>query len=449
MSSWSDHSLKFAMQSAFGTPNTTDADFVAIDAEVPKVSFETQITEIETMTGIVGASPRRMVGSRRGKLTFKLPLEGYVEGYDPTAENPGGTPVGGEVVPLWQVLAGNAMGSNNSAIASMANFIRGLGLSTSEYTAGGMASGTASSIVCDNATASDKVDVGQLVVAATAADPLTPQIGFVKTKATQTLTLFEAAKNNVNDAAANLYGTSTAYMSDEVSSVHPVTFRWTGPNVALCYEPLDAICENIKGTWNVGEVPTVEFTYAFYDYRVNKLDGGLTVPTSYNEIPQIIGSVSGFATINGSQKCSLESCTWEWSATLRETKCHGAENGVSAVSVIKPRFKAGFSVLHDTTDAVFDAAGSAANVGQHVYQSALELGTRVSIGAYVGTQYGKIWSMLIPSAQIVAVPQVTLRDDEVAYTVELEAGSYTADSTDTAETTANSPIDSIARISLG
>ncbi len=79
----------------------------------------------------------------------------------------------------------------------------------------------------------------------------------------------------------------------------------------------------------------------------------------------------------------------------------------------------------------------------------LELGGRVSVGAYVGSEVGKIFGMLIPSAQIVAVPQVTLRDDEVAYQIELEAASYTGDTTDTAETTATSPLDSIARISLG
>jgi hypothetical protein len=449
MSSWSDHSLLVAMQSAFGTPNTTDGDFEAIDAEYPKVSFETSITELDTMTGVVGAASRRQVGSRRGKVTFKLPLEGFVNGYNPTAENPGGAPVAGEVIPLWLALAGNAMGSNNSAIASMANFIRGLGLSTSEYTAAGMASGTASTIVCDAAAASNKIDVGQLVVASLTTDPLAPQIGFAKTKAVQTVTLFEDAKNDVNDNAADLYGTATAYASSEVSATHPLTFRWTGPATALCYELLDAMCESIKGTWNSGEVPTVEFTYTFYDYRVNKLDGGLVVPTVYAEVPQIVGTVNGLATFNGTQKCSLESCTWEWSATLRETKCHGASNGVSAVNVIKPRFKAAFSVLHDTADAVFDAGGSSANVGQHIYQSALELGSRVSLGVYVGSQVGKIWALLMPSAIITAVPQVSLRDDEVAYQIELEAASYAADSTDTAETSADSPLDSIGRISLG
>lgn len=449
MSNWSDHSLSVAVQSAFGTPNTVDTDFAAIEAEIPKVSFETAITELDTMTGIVGAASRRQVGSRRGKLTFKLPLQGFVNGYTPASENPGGTPVANEVIPLWQALAGNAMGSDNSSVSSMANFIRGIGLSTSEYSAAGMASGTATTIVCDDATTSDRIDVGQLVVAALASDPLAPQIGFAKTKSGQTVTLFEAAKNDVNDNAANIYGTSTAYMSDEIASTHPLTFRWTGPNVALCYELLDAMCENIKGTWNSGEVPTIEFSYSFYDFRINKLDGNLVVPDSYDEIPQIVGALNGRATINGGAVCSLEACTWEWAATLRETKCHGAENGVSAVSVIKPRFKAGFSVLHDTSDPVLDAAGDPTNVGQHAYQSMLELGGRVSVGAYVGSEVGKIFGMLIPSAQIVAVPQVTLRDDEVAYQIELEAASYTGDTTDTAETTATSPLDSIARISLG
>ena len=55
----------------------------------------------------------------------------------------------------------------------------------------------------------------------------------------------------------------------------------------------------------------------------------------------------------------------------------------------------------------------------------------------------------MPSGVISAAPQISMRGEQVAYQIELEAGSYTADSTDTAETSADSPLDSIARVSLG
>lgn len=448
MSAWNDHSLLVAMQSAFGTPNTTDGDYQALLAETPQVTFDTEITELELMTGQVGSAPERIVGRRSGSLTFSIPAEGLVNGYDPTAEDPGGTPAANEVIPMWFNLLANAMGSNLSAVSSNANFIRGLHCSVSQYTSAGMASGTTTSIVCDDATASNKIDVGQLVVASLATTNTSPQIGWVKTKAAQTLTLFEATKNDVNDNAANLYGTATAYVSSEISSTKALGFRWTGPDTTLCYDLLDAICERAQFSWEVGAVPTIEFTYRFYDFRLNKADGGLSVPKAYNRIPQIVGSSNGRATIAGTATCGIEAATWEWSCTLRETKCHGSDTGIQSVEVIKPRVKVGFSIPHDTADIGYDSAGSpSAGLGQHQWQSALELGTRMSVGLYVGSQVGKIFSFLIPSGLFTSVA-VGDRDGTVAYTLEIEAGSYTADSTDTAETSADSPLDSIARVGL-
>jgi hypothetical protein len=450
MSTWDDHSLLVTMQGGLATANTTDAEFFPIKGGIPKVAFNTEVTELELMTGVVGAGNERLVGSRRGTIGFSMPLEGLVSGYDPTSEDPGGTPVGLEVMPLWFLMLANAMGSNSSAIASVANFVRGLGVSVSQYTSGGMLSGTASAITCDNATASDKIDVGQLVVAALSATSLVPQIGFAKTEVGQVVTLFEAAKNNVNDAAAHLYGTGTAYASSEITSTQPLGFRWVGPATESCYDLIGAYCSSAKITWNRGEVPTIEFAYSFYDFEINKADGGLQVPGSYARIPQIVGSNNGYVTIDTAQKCGLESCTWEWAAgELRENGCHGADNGVTSISVLKPRVKMSFNTLYDTADAVLDAAGGAATIGQHRWQAALELGSRVSVGVYVGSVVGKIFALLMPSGVISAAPQISMRGEQVAYQIELEAGSYTADSTDTAETSADSPLDSIARVGLG
>ncbi len=449
MTAWSEHSLAVARQTAHGTINSTDADFQGLLCTAPQVSLSNETQEFDLLQGIVGAASELIVGRRMADLTFSLPLEGFVSGYDPTSEDPGGTPVGEEVVPMWFALAANAMGSNNSAVSSNANFIRALMASVSQYTAGGMASGTASSITCDDATASNKIDVGQLVVAALSATNTSPQIGFAKTKASQVITLFEAAKNNVNDAAAHLYGTATAYMSDEISSTDPLTFRWSGPTTALCMELFDAYCERIKITWESGEVPTVEFTYKCYDFHTNNQDGGLVIPAAYNRIPQIIGSVNGYATIDGTATCGLEACELEWTGQHRITKCHGANNGISAIEIFKPRTRLSCTIPHDDGDTIYDASGSSANVGQHVWQSALELGTAKSFGIYVGSQVGKIWSALLPSAKLKETPNVVLRDTTVAYQLTAEASVYTGDSTDTSETSADSPLDSIARIALG
>jgi len=154
MAYWSDHSLLVAMQSAFGTANTTDGDFDAIKCELPAVSFETEVVELDLLTGQPGAEPERMPGARGGTISFTIPLEGFKTGYDPTSDDPGDA----GVIPLWLSMLANAMGSNLSAVSSDANFKAGLMCSVSQYTSAGVASATSTAITMDNATASDKVD---------------------------------------------------------------------------------------------------------------------------------------------------------------------------------------------------------------------------------------------------------------------------------------------------
>ena len=451
MPAWNDHSLLCAYQTAHGTPNTTPADFVALQCDRPEVKFEHEIVELDLLTGQVGAAPERLIGRRSGSLRFTYPLEGFADGYNPTVEDPGGAPegAGDEVIPPWFVLICNAMGSNMSAVASNANFWRGLGASVSQYIVDGQASGDETKVVFDDAPAS--VDVGQLVVVALTPTSTTLQIGFAKTKdtVTKTITLFEDAKKDVTGTSADIFGTATGYVSSEITNTAPLTFRWTGPETKQCYVLEDAYCDGFKINWESGAVPTCEFSYKFYNFQRNELDGGLVVPDGYNRIPQLIGSHNATATIDGDNTCGLESCTWEWKpGTIRETKCHGSNNGIDAVEIISPRVTASFSIPDDSDDAVLDSAGGAATLGQHLWTSKLELGTTLSIGVYVGSVVGKVFAMLIPSGTIVATPDVGFRDTTVIYTLTVEATSYTGDVTDTTETSANSPLDSLARVAL-
>lgn len=444
MAYWLDSSLGFAKQSAFGTANSTDGDFAFLKCELPKVSFANEKEELDLLTGQVGAATERLVGRRSGTLSFAIPLEGLKAGYDATTDDPGDT----GVLPGWFVLLANAMGSNMSAVSTAADFEAGLMASVSAYTAAGVASATSTAITFDDATASDKIAVGELVVTAASGTSTTPTIGWAKAKAGQVVQLFEASGNTNNPATTNVYGTATAYASSEVSATAPVTFRWAGDNTTFCYILSDCIADSIKINWESGVVPTAEFSFKFYEFGMDKTKGGLVVPDSFQRIPQLVGASNGRATIDGSMACGLESCTWEWTAELKEVKCHGGTQGITAVSIRTPRIKASFSVLHTSSDLVYDAAGSAGNVGQYVWQSKFERNVRVSMGVYVGSTVGRIWSLLLPSALLTETPAVEDRDGSVAYTLNLEAGSYTGDTTDTAETTANSPINSIARVGL-
>lgn len=448
MADWQEHSLGAAPQiSGFGTVNTNDADFVYLQGDKPKVQFATEITELsDLMTGVVGAAPERLVGRRHGTLTFTIPLEGMKTGYDPAGgDDPGD--IG--VLPPWVCMVANILGSHISSVANAVDFWKGLHLSLNEYTAAGVASAISTAITMDNATASDKVAVGELVLTALSATTPSVQMGFAKDKTGQVITLFEAAGNTVNDAAANVYGTGTGWLSVAHPNQLPMTFRWVGENTEAAYILSDAVATSFKLVWESGAVPFVELAYSFHNFTVDKTKGGLHIPTPYARIPQIVGTNNGRAMLGTSLKCGLESCSIEYKTEISELKCHSASQGISGVSYRKPRINVSVSLPWLSTDAVYDAAGSAGNTGSYLWQSYLERGTTTSLGVYVGSNVGRCFAFLVPSARIVAVPQVAELNGAVGYQLSFEAGSYTADTTDTAETSATSPLDSLFRLSVG
>lgn len=446
MAKWLEHSIGVAPQtSGFGTPNVTDADFRYLQVDKPKVTFTSKVTELALTTGRIGAAPERIPGIRSGTVTILVPGEAFKALYAPATENPGDT----GVVPFWLALIGNVLGSQNALATTAAEFWKGKHLSNSEYTAGGVASATSTSVTVDDSTASDKVLGGELVVTALSPTSTSLQIGYVKTKLAQLLTLFEASANTVNDAAAHVFGTSTAWLSVALLNQIPCTMRWKGENTAFCYILKDCVCTGFKLKWDAGEVPSVELMYKFFDFNIDTTLGGLEIPTYFTRLPQIIGSANGRVMLNGSTKCGLAGCELEFKVDVKEIVCHSAAQGVGGVALLKPRISAKFSVLHDSADAVYDATGTGASAGQHIWQSWFERQTPFSIGCYVGSQVGRVFAFLIPAARLTASPTVEDRDGELAWGLQVEAGLYTADTSDTAETSANSPLDSVFRLSLG
>ncbi len=451
MAYWSDSSVGFAPQTAYGSENITPGDFVYLKAEAPSVTFETETTELELMTGQVGAAPERIVGRRSGSITMSMPLEGLAEGYDPTSQDPGDA----GVLPYLQALLGNAIGSYtsnwNPAVNTAADFWEGSQhLSCSSYTAGGVSTALANSVTYDNATASDKILGGAYLLTALSATTTAVQSGFAKVKGTalapQTVTLFENSTNTVADPAANAYGTGTAWQSD--NQPIPLTIRWKGNNTAFGYRLVDCICESFTINLNAAETPTVEFTFSFYNFIADKTIGGLVVPSSFQRIPTILGTSNGRVTIGGNVTCGLEDVSIGWSAgDLRVIPCHSEDSGIASVQIVRPVVTAAFSIPHKDNDPIYDAGGGPANSGAHAWQYLLESGDTISIGVEVGSRIGRMWSALIPSAIVTAAPVDA--GELVRYQVQVEASSYSGDSSTTAETSANSPINSIFRIGQG
>lgn len=441
---WTDSSVGFAPQTAFGTENSTAGDFKYLKAEAPTVSLDTEVSELELMEGQVGAAPERVIGRRSGTIAMTMPLEGFKDGYDPTSEDPGDT----GVIPHILALLANATGSYSDnwvgGVNTAAQFWTGeQHVSNSEYSAAGVDSAAAAEIVVDNGTVSAKHKGGQYIAAALSDTTSVVQTGFIKTKAVQTFTLFENSTNVVNDVSANVYGSATAWQSD--NQPIPMTIRWKGQNTTFGYRLVDCICESFTVNLNAAETPTVEFTFRFYNFIADKTIGGLETPDSFERVPTILGTSNGRVTVNGSVFCGLEDVSIAWSAgDLRTVVCHSEDSGIESVQIVRPVVTATFSVPHKSTDTIYDTGGSSANSGAHVWQSALELGTRYSFGVEVGSRIGRMWSALIPSGIVTGAPVDA--GELVRYTVSLEAGSYSADGTDTAETSDDAPIDSIFRI---
>lgn len=444
MATWSEYSVSLAPQTAFGTVNSTGGDFKTLKCEAPSFSFDTAITELNLLTGQIGAAPERLIGRRSGTFGFKIPLEGFKQGYDPTLENPGGT----GVIPPWLAMVANILGSQNTAVANAAQFWAGAHLNNGSFQASGVASATTTAITFDAAGAFADTDAGCLVLTAESPTSTTLQLGFAKSAAGNVVTLFEASKNAVNSNTADNYGTANGWLSSAAYTQIPMTVRFTGQDTVLAYILQDWICEGFTITWNSGEVPTIEFKGRFYDFTMDKTKGGLVVPAAFDRVPQIVGSVNGYASMAGAQKCGLESCTLDYTVEITEIVCHAATQGIASVGYRNPRIRASVQALHDTTDLVFDSAGVAGNTGSHQYQSFLERGVTMSLGCYVGSKVGRSFAFLIPAGLLVAV-STEKRGEFLAYKLDVEASNYTGDTAIHTETTADSPLDSVFRLAVG
>jgi hypothetical protein len=321
MAYWQEHSLGIAPQSAFGTPNaTTGTDqtgFRWLQGDRPKLQLQTEKVELDLMTGAVGAAPERLYGRRHGSISFSMPLEGFNAAYtaDPTHANSQPGTGSSAVVPHWMALLANALGSKIGTLTD-AQFWLATHCYNTLYDATAVAGAAdVSHITLDDNGAYGNAPAGALVATALAASPSLVQFGFVKTKVasggppvnTWTLTLLDPAVRKVDDASANMYATSTAWLSALQGSQLPLTMLYVGDQTEAAYILQDCVCTGFKITWESGAVPTIEFSYNFYEWTADKTRGGLHVPLVHHRVPQIVGVNSGQVCLDGVVTGGLQS----------------------------------------------------------------------------------------------------------------------------------------------
>jgi hypothetical protein len=458
MANWTDHSVSFALQDDLSTPSSlAPSAFVTLRCEPPQVTFSTETSEQIVNKGVVGAAPDQIVGARSGRIVFRQALQTLKTGYSPGSEDPGGSPSGSvEVIPPWLILVANALGCNAEALAGATladkntNFWRGTFLSCSAYAAAKVtAAGTDSTHLQMDAGEGANHKAGQLIAAATSTS-VAPFLAFVKVKAVDLVDAFDAAaaaSANYDDDAANVYGTATAWQSDD--QPQPLTCYWTGNNTTFCYVLTGCVCDDFKITIGDNKIPTLEMGFRFFDYSLDKTLGGLIVPDSYVRTPSMVGTRNAIAMFQNAEKCGLLDLAVQWSATsVRLGECYSAPQGISTATIVRPRVRVSCVVAHDSADSAYDVTGTPGNQGSHMWQYALEAAMALSLGVYVGAQVGKSLAFRIPAGVVSATPTIADRDGVMVYAIQMDADVYTGDTTDTAETTSNSPINAVFAIAL-
>ena len=251
------------------------------------------------------------------------------------------------------------------------------------------------------------------------------------------------------------FPTLTYYMS--TTQPQPITMRLVGDsqsNAGLVL--IGCIPQSVTISFDPRSVPRAEVVYTCTDYRWDNTIEGLHIPTDAHKVPPVLGTNNGRATMGntsdaattsaGAVQCGLGSVSFSITNEIAYTACHSAAQGVESATITKRTVRAEFTVPHESTDPIYDAAGNTATSGQHKWSSYLERGVQRSIAFYVGANVSKCFSLFIPAAKVVEQPSLVDQEGVYGYNVAVEASTYAGDTDDGNKGSAG---DSNVRIGIG
>jgi len=442
MANWltQESSLLLAVQDDYVTPYATVGDYKSIRCEKPSITTTGTVSRLDTLDGIPGSAQAVVVGSKHGgELSFKMPLTGFKDGYDPTTEDPGDT----GVIPEWLCLAANAMGSGVRSLSSsgatlQADFWKGAHLSNSAYAAANIAAASTTDLLKTSSAAG--YEVGQLVAFDPSGSGAPAELsGWIKEKAVNDLTLFEAL-GFAGSTGGNMYGTATGYISSAQPRVLSAIYTGddttdAGAGASAAYRLTGLICRGFSLSLEAGDTPMIEFRY-YYTNREQITATGLSIPSARPRIAPILGSRGGALRVDGAVRCGIGSFSVELECAIAETRCHSAPQGVSEALVTAKTVKVSCQVPWDSADAVTG--------GVHLWEKRLEDETATSMSVTTGEDKGRMLGMLVPAAQQVDFPGMTDADGRLSYDLTMEAGAYSADGG-----TPAAPGDTVFRLGVG
>jgi len=425
--SWRDKSIAFAVETAYGTENTTGAEFLttAFPAEVGVPSHVRELEEFEASTAQVGAFEPPAPGSKHGgSFSVRMPIRTLKTGYTAATDQPGVTD---DVVSHEILLWANALGSDASSGNTTENFRKGLHLHDEpHYDASGTRAAGSTTVVKLPTGEGTKWKPGSFVAANTNVSDTATQVGFVESIGTDDATLFEASQTAAAEGD-KVYNTATAYLSGE--EPQSLTFRIVGDatQFALIYMGCIATGWTLEAT--PGKTPMLEITYDYTDRKWDTTAGSLLSKDAFERLPPALGGSGAYFTLNGLEKC-IADLTISQANTIAYIPCHSGAQGYTDLVVTDRALSASFAIVHGSGDTVTG--------DEHDYEYKLTQGTTLSLGLYIGNTIGKILGILCPAWHVTEQPQPELIDGLMYHRVSVRPSEYTGDGDGTVDAVQNS-----------
>lgn len=461
-----DKTLAFALESAFGTPNGTDGDFVAVSCTPPKITRETEIESPDILTGQAGADSPLVIGARKAKLEFSMYLDGLGGS---TAYVPGTDQIGDAALDKasrWFALVAAALGGKAApdTSARLWRVVDGYATRTATNRANKVDAGCTTSATKAKADTDWDGDqyTGSMVLSATAGSTTTIAQGWSKTRKAGTPTvvdMFEAMARAGTDLD-ELYATATAWMS----GVTRATLTARVMSGATCEQFTSCVCEKLVFHFPAGKRPWVDFTMRAYDYQhlydATLADYALIVPRRNADLGQMHAGMYARLTLGGTATCGIGDLEVSWEPEIVEIPCIGSGiSGVSDAYVSRNHVRAKFSIPRNSTDAIYNPTTDATPASGNVkWQRYLERGTTVSIGVYGAAELGRCFGLLCPSMILDKVPEIEERDSLDYWQIEAKGSTYDGDGKEsvagdavvtTGDVAADTPMNSLLRVAVG
>jgi len=424
-------SVGIARQTAYATENTTDGSFTygVVECELPDTAQDA--FDLMAAANTPGTYYAPATGSRKGSIKLKTYGFGLKRSYDPTTEEVGIT---SGVLHMHMLLLGLALGSNSDAITTDAEFLQGYGLFRPNFTASKTATYGNNDIASAASTSQFDVQAGngadyqpgQLFACGSSASDTAPTVGWIKTIATDTITLAYAA---ANIAVANDDTWSTAVAALTVQQPVPFTLRIAGDQSTDKLALIGCQVDKVTLTAKAKEPLTIEFEISYAGLTYYNTGGGLKALTVKPQQSQPLIGGKGARVLIGVGGAALAATTIgeiviEVANTSANVDSIGAADGTAERICVERRTAVKVAYPFDSSDPRTN--------GRTYWESAFEAGTDIALALESGILPGSGLALFMPALHQSAAPKMVDREGLKYEDLQLRPSQYEDDTGTTA-----------------